>query len=190
MACNDNKPLPGQLAPPPPYDHPLGPIGGKKPDSEYQRWLEKERRDFVEKHRASQAQESPFYKSLLVPQTGEIRVVDPNSGGEKGSKLARFDLIPPEFEWALAEAYGVGALKYADRNWEKGYKWSLSVAALRRHLNAFMAGEWFDPESHGGKTPHIISVAWHAVALFIFRTRGLGTNDIHVNLSKEGQRIG
>lgn len=128
--------------------------------------------------------------SLMQQPISRQTVTDPVTGGQKDVKLQRFDLIPPEFEWALAEAYGVGAMKYADRNWEKGYKWSLSVAALRRHLNAFMAGEWFDPESHGGKTPHIISVAWHAVALFIFRTRGLGTNDIHVNLSKEGQRIG
>ena len=48
---------------------------------------------------------------------GEVRVVDEKTGGIKGQKLARFDLIPPEVEWALAEHYGRGCLKYQDRNW-------------------------------------------------------------------------
>jgi glutamine cyclotransferase len=63
----------------------------------------------------------------------ETRVVDPLTGGEKGSKIERFDLIPEEMETGLARHYGEGAKKYADRNWEKGYKWGLSYAALRRH---------------------------------------------------------
>ena len=46
----------------------------------------------------------------------EVRVVDPVTGGEKGAKLARFDLIPPEATWALAEHYGKGCAKYSDRN--------------------------------------------------------------------------
>lgn len=106
---------------------------------------------------------------------GEIRVVDPKSGGEKGSKLQRFSLIPPEAEWALAEHYGKGSLKYADRNWEKGYKWSLSYDALRRHLGQWVSGESYDTETG---SHHLIAVAWHAIALFIFEIRGLGTNDL------------
>jgi hypothetical protein len=107
--------------------------------------------------------------------SNEVRVVDPNTGGEKGSKLARYDLIPVEFEEALAEHYGKGARKYDDRNWERGYKWSLSVAALRRHLAAWLRGE--DNDSETGSN-HLIAVAWHAVALYIFQLRGLGTDDI------------
>lgn len=106
----------------------------------------------------------------------EKREVDPRTGGEKGSKLARFSLIPPEFLWALAEHYGVGARKYADRNWERGYKWSLSVDALERHLTQFKLGEWTDPETGSA---HLIAAAWHCVALFIFKIRGLGTNDLY-----------
>jgi hypothetical protein len=109
----------------------------------------------------------------LLPKT-EVRVVDPTTGGEKGSKLARFDLVPAEFEWALAEHYGRGAKKYADRNWERGYRWSLSYAALRRHLNQWWAGEDIDPETGSS---HLIAVAWHAIALFIYQLRGLGTDD-------------
>jgi hypothetical protein len=105
----------------------------------------------------------------------EVRVVDPTTGGEKGSKEERFDLIPNEFERALALHYGKGARKYADRNWERGYKWSLSVAALRRHLSAWLDGESLDAETGSS---HLIAVAWHACALFIFELRGLGTDDI------------
>lgn len=104
----------------------------------------------------------------------ETRVVDPTTGGEKGRKIDRYDLIPAEFEQALAVHYGVGARKYADRNWERGYLWSLSIRALRSHFNAWCRGEDHDPETG---THHLIAVAWHACALFIFQLRGLGTDD-------------
>lgn len=92
----------------------------------------------------------------------EVRVVDATTGGEKGAKLARFDLLPAKPLWELAEHYGRGARKYADRNWERGYKWSLSFAAMMRHSWAFWRGEDIDPETG---SPHIVAVAWHALAL-------------------------
>jgi len=107
--------------------------------------------------------------------TAEIRVVDPKTGGQKGSKLARFSLIPRDFLWALAEHYGRGARKYEDRNWEKGYRWSLSVDALDRHLSLWLLGEDNDPETGSS---HLVAVAWHAVALWWWHRRGLGTNDV------------
>lgn len=95
----------------------------------------------------------------------ETRVVNEVTGGEKGSKLARFDLIPAGPMWEVAELYGVGAQKYADRNWERGYDWSLSLAALERHLNLMKQGEWVDAETH---KPHLTSVVFHALALMEF----------------------
>lgn len=97
--------------------------------------------------------------------TDEERIVDPTTGGEKGRKLARFDLIPTGPLTALAEHYGRGARKYADRNWERGYQWSLTYAAMMRHAVAFWGGEDLDPETG---SPHIIAVAWHAFALAEF----------------------
>lgn len=105
----------------------------------------------------------------------EVRVTDPLTGGQKGAKLARFSLIPAEFLWALAEHYGKGAFKYADRNWERGYAWSLTVDAMERHWTQFKLGERIDPETG---SHHLISAAWHCVALFIFDLRGLGTDDV------------
>lgn len=43
----------------------------------------------------------------------EVRITDPDSGGQKGSKPARFDLIPHDSLWQVAELYGKGAEKYS-----------------------------------------------------------------------------
>lgn len=107
--------------------------------------------------------------------TEETRSIDPTTGGQKGTKIQKFSLIPAEFLWALATHYGIGAKKYADRNWEKGYRWSLSIDALERHLNAWKMGETYDMETG---SHHLIAVAWHACALFIFQRRVRGTDDV------------
>ena len=103
-----------------------------------------------------------------MSDTSEVRVVDPKTGGEKGSKLARFDLVPAGPLRDLAEHYGKGAKKYADRNWERGYDWSLSFAALMRHAWAWWSGEDVDPETGSS---HLTAVAWHAFALREFEAR-------------------
>jgi hypothetical protein len=87
------------------------------------------------------------------------------TGGQKGSKLARYDLIPTEPLRLLAELYGRGAQKYDDDNWRRGYDWRLSYAALQRHLNQFWAGEDIDPEM---QVPHVINAAWHCFTLAQF----------------------
>lgn len=109
---------------------------------------------------------------------GETRITDPATGGQKGQKLARFSLIPSDWLWSLAEHYGVGARKYEDRNWERGYKWSLSVDAHSRHLHAWLDGESYDQETG---SHHLIAAAWHLIALWWFQTHERGTDDVRVN---------
>lgn len=104
----------------------------------------------------------------------EVRVVDPETGGAKGSKLARFDLLPWDALWAVAERFGAGAKKYEERNWERGYAWGLSHAAQHRHDAAFQMGEDLDPETG---QPHLAAVAWHALVRLAFYLRGAGTDD-------------
>jgi hypothetical protein len=105
---------------------------------------------------------------------GEVRVVDPETGGVKGKKLARFDLLPvgPLFE--LARLYGTGAEKYDERNWERGFAWSLAFAAMQRHAWLFWGGESVDPET---RRHHLSSVVFHAFALMEFEVRGRGVDD-------------
>lgn len=97
----------------------------------------------------------------------ERRIVNPATGGEKGSKAARFDLLPGDAIWALAEHYGKGAEKYAERNWELGYNYSLNFAAAQRHMWQWWNGEDVDAETDGS---HLIAAAWHMMALFHFMT--------------------
>jgi len=70
---------------------------------------------------------------------------------EQGIKLdrgkARFDLVPPGPLMELVGVYTYGAVKYEDRNWERGMDWGRIHAAIQRHLWAFWAGEDRDPES-------------------------------------------
>lgn len=111
---------------------------------------------------------------------GEVRVTSA-TGGEKGSKPARFDMIPPDVLWELATHYGIGENKYpsdpetGQANWQRGYAWSLSSAALMRHLFAWLGGEDVDPETGSS---HLIPVMWHAAALRWFQLHDVGTDDI------------
>ena len=102
----------------------------------------------------------------------EVRVVDEKSGGAKGKKQEAFNLVPPQAMEEVARVYGKGAEKYAERNWERGYDWGLSLAALERHLNKFKAGEQRDELGNH----HLACVVFHALALITFERFGLGTD--------------
>jgi len=95
----------------------------------------------------------------------EVRVRNERTGGEKGSKPERMDLVPPRPLLAVSRVYSFGATKYADWNWAKGYAWSLSYAACMRHLLAFWNGEDNDPESG---EPHLAHAAFHLFTLLQF----------------------
>lgn len=96
-----------------------------------------------------------------VAISGEVRVTS-STGAEKGSKVARYDLVPAAPLWELACLYGVGSIKYAARNWERGYPLSLSFSALNRHLWSWWNGEDTDLETG---VSHLTNVAWHAFTL-------------------------
>lgn len=99
-----------------------------------------------------------------------------STGGQKGVKLERFDLIPVGAMQELARLYGNGAIKYDDRNWEKGYEWSKSYAALQRHAHLFWGGEEYDNHKptclstcvEHTEAHHMTAVAWHAFVLVEF----------------------
>lgn len=104
----------------------------------------------------------------------ETRIIDEKTGGAKGSKIIRPDLIPPQAIEELGRLYGKGAEKYDPWNWRKGYNWSLSIAAMMRHLLQWEKGERFDEET---QCHHLASVAWHCMTLMEFQRLGLGTDD-------------
>lgn len=97
-------------------------------------------------------------------QTGETRTTSA-TGGQKGVKPERFDLLPPEALAVVARHYGVGAAKYGEHNWRKGHEWSKAYAAMQRHLHAWLGGEDLDPETG---SPHLAAVVAHALTLLTF----------------------
>jgi hypothetical protein len=114
----------------------------------------------------------------------EVTIVDPNTGGMKGSKLARYDMIPAQVLWELAEHYGKGEAKYpsdetGQANWRRGYRWSLSYAALQRHMQQWLMGQDLDDETGSS---HLVAVIWHAMALRHYQLNGLGIDDRHNSL--------
>lgn len=96
------------------------------------------------------------------------------TGGEKGTKPERYDLIPVGALAQVAALYGRGAAKYAAHNWRRGYEWSKSYAALQRHATQFWNGEDNDAEMD---LPHMASVAFHALALLTFMEEQRGFDD-------------
>lgn len=92
-------------------------------------------------------------------------ITESSSGGRKGVKDERYDLIPVMPLRQLALVYGMGAKKYTPNNWRKGYEWSKNIAAMQRHIEAFRDGEEGDQESG---LPHLAHVAWHCFTLMWF----------------------
>jgi hypothetical protein len=111
-------------------------------------------------------------ETLSYPEDSEPT---PQEGVKFDQGKARYDLIPPEVEEAIAQVLSFGAAKYGDRNWEAGMDWGRVYAAMRRHMGAWWRRlEDNDPES---KMPHL----WHAAAciafLVAFEARGEGNDD-------------
>lgn len=72
---------------------------------------------------------------------------------EASTGNGRFDLLPPIALFRLAKHYENGALKYADRNWEKGLPLSRFIDSAFRHLMKFMLGE--------RKEDHLAAILWN-----------------------------
>jgi hypothetical protein len=118
-------------------------------------------------------------------QGREIRITDPITGGQKGSKPERFDLLPwPALE-EVARVYAFGAQKYADHNWHKGYKWGLSLASLFRHVVSWAKGEDRDPESG---LHHLAHAVFHCLTLVTFQNEKLGADDRLYSRGPEGTK--
>lgn len=114
---------------------------------------------------------------------GEVRTVS-ITGGAKGVKPARFDLVPVGPLTQLAILYGNGAAKYAAHNYRLGYDWSMSYAAAMRHLTEFWDGADYDDEM---KVPHVINAVFHLFALceFLMNPEKYGRFDDRYTGAKE-----
>jgi len=88
-----------------------------------------------------------------------------NTGAHRDSRAGkgRFDLLWPFAILDLAIHMEKGAIKYDERNWEKGIKMSRLLDSGLRHLFSYMAGNT-DEE-------HLISAVWNFMCMLDTRTR-------------------
>lgn len=109
---------------------------------------------------------------------------DVQQGGAKYDQgKPRVDLLPARALLALAELYGQGAKKYADRNWEEGIDQSRILGALGRHYLRYLSGEDIDPDPVAGHN-HLIHIAWNALSLYELTLAGKITDQrtkLHTN---------
>ena len=113
--------------------------------------------------------------NLSANEKGRIVVEEKEEGLRYDEGKIRLDLIPPEWIWGLGQVLTVGAIKYAERNWEKGMKWSRVVGSLLRHVYKFIGGERYDKDTG---CHHMYMAAWNCCTLATYDTRGVGENDL------------
>ena len=112
--------------------------------------------------------------STATADSGEVRIRNEATGGEKGRKPQRMELLPYDALLEVAELYAAGAHKYEDNNWRRGYAWSLSFGAAQRHQAAFWMGEDYDEETG---CHHLASAVFHLLALLVFKNEKRALDD-------------
>jgi len=107
-----------------------------------------------------------------------------NEGRKDDADKVRMELLPPELLFAVARVLTFGAVKYADRNWERGMRWGRVFGACMRHLWAWWGGQgpttrsflFGDLDEETG-----FSHLWHAACciafLIAYEERGTGEDD-------------
>lgn len=78
-------------------------------------------------------------------ETGAVRDMQEGKG--------RCDLLPACALIRLSKHYEAGAMKYEDRNWEKGIPISVMIDSAMRHLLKYMDGQTDED--------HLTAVAWN-----------------------------
>lgn len=98
----------------------------------------------------------------------------PLAGRKNDDGKVRLDLLPTEALEEIAKVLTFGAKKYAAHNWRRGFVWSRTVAAMLRHLYAWMRGEDKDPESG---LSHMAHVGCNVLFLLTFIVTKTGEDD-------------
>lgn len=92
-----------------------------------------------------------------VKDSGERREFSTGSVRDVRTGKGRYDLIPPGPLLRLAKHYENGAVKYGDRNWEKGQPLSSYADSMLRHCQKYLAGDRSED--------HLAAIPWNAFAI-------------------------
>ena len=85
--------------------------------------------------------------------------------------------LPLEGLAAGAAALEYGAMKYADRNWEKGLPWQQMIDSLKRHIDDFERRNDYDDGPTGSGLHHVCMIMAGALMLSSSVIRGIGEDD-------------
>ena len=91
-----------------------------------------------------------------VKDSGERQKFDTGSQRDTQEGKGRFDLLPPYAVGRLARHFENGAVKYGDRNWERGQPTSRYMDSALRHIFAFVGGDTSED--------HLAAGAWNLLA--------------------------
>jgi len=114
-------------------------------------------------------------KEAYLRDSGE-REVNNTTGMQRDTRTGkgRFDLIPPTYLKRLARLYEEGAVKYNDRNWEKGGPLSRFMDSALRHINDYREG--------CREEDHLVQATWNLIAIIHFEEmieRGLAPKEFY-----------
>jgi hypothetical protein len=96
-----------------------------------------------------------------------------------------FRQLPLEALAAASAALEYGAIKYDNRNWEKGLPWQQMIDSLRRHLDDFERRHDYDDGAKGSGLPQVSMIMASAMMLVASVIREIGIDDRMVQPSKE-----
>ncbi len=100
------------------------------------------------------SEENKAVADFITKDSGERRVFSTGSRRDVRTGKGRYDLISPIGLKRLAQLYERGAVKYGDRNWEKGQPLGQYLDSAIRHLFCYLAGMRDED--------HLTAVAWNA----------------------------
>ena len=98
-----------------------------------------------------------------VKDSGERQKFSTGSVRDTQKGKGRFDLLPPRALKRIAKHFENGAIKYGDRNWEKGMPFTRYIDSALRHLFAILEGK--NDEDHKS------AVAWNMLCLIELEER-------------------
>ncbi len=90
-----------------------------------------------------------------VEDSGKRQEFNTGSVRDTREGKGRYDLLPPEAIYRLAVHFANGAVKYGDRNWEKGQPLSRYLDSAIRHLFRYLSGSRVED--------HLAAAAWNAL---------------------------
>lgn len=94
---------------------------------------------------------------LVVKDSGQRETMPTGSKRDLRAGKGRYDLLPTRALRRLARLYEAGAVKYGDRNWEKGQPLARMIDSALRHGFAALEGQMDED--------HIIAAAWNFLGI-------------------------